>query len=247
MTRPLVRLQKYLADRGTASRRTCEKLIAEGRVSVDGIVVTEPGTKVVSSAARVSVDGRPVAKTEEHRRSILLNKPRGYICSASSKQGRTVYELLGSIEERLVPAGRLDKNSEGLLILSNDGDLVSCLTHPRHGHEKTYEVTVRGNVSREAIETLRRPFLLDGYRTRPARVKRLPQRNRGGTTVLEFVLKEGRNRQIRRMCANVGLRVARLARSEIGLLTAEGLPPGQWRELSVREVEALSRPSPQAG
>lgn len=246
MTKPLVRLQKYLADRGIGSRRACERLIVEGRVAVNGIIETELGTKVVPSAARVCVDGRPVAKAEERRRTILLHKPRGYICSASSKQGRTVYELVDSIGERLVPAGRLDKNSEGLLILSNDGDLVSRLTHPRHGHKKTYEVTVRGSVSGDTIETLRRSFDLDGYRTRPARVRRLPQRGQDGTTVLEFVLKEGRNRQIRRMCAHVGLRIARLVRVRIGPLTADGLRPGQWKELASGEMEALTRRSQQA-
>lgn len=247
MTSTPVRLQKYLADRGIGSRRACEKLIADGRVRVDGNVVTELGTKVVPSAALVLVDGDPVATTEEQRRSILLYKPRGYICSASSRQGKTVYELLGSVEERLVPAGRLDKDSEGLLILSNDGELVSRLTHPRHGHEKAYEVTVQGRVSGNALESLGRSFVLDGYRTRPARVTKLPRQEGGGTTVLEFVLQEGRNRQIRRMCSDVGLRVMRLARTRIGPITAEGLQPGRWRELSAREVAALSRGSRQAG
>ena len=247
MTSTPVRLQKYLADRGIGSRRACETLIADGRVRVDGEVVTELGTKVDPSAARVLVDGDPVATTEEGRRNILLYKPRGYICSASSKQGKTVYALLGPIEERLVPAGRLDKNSEGLLILSNDGDLVSLLTHPRHGHEKAYEVTIQGSVSSDTIAALRRPFVLDGYRTRPARVEKISRSARTGTTVLEFVLKEGRNRQIRRMCSHVGIRVARLARTRIGPLTAEGLQLGEWRELSALEVASLYRGSRQAG
>jgi len=241
VTKPPVRLQKYLADRGIGSRRSCEKLIVDGRVTVNGDVVTELGTRIVPSTTRVLVDGDPVATNEEQRRSILLYKPRGYICSASSKQGKTVYELLGSIKERLVPSGRLDKDSEGLLILSNDGDLVGHLTHPRHGHEKAYEVTVQGNVSAKVLETLRRSFLLDSYRTRPARVRKLPHKDRSGTTILEFVLKEGRNRQIRRMCSHVGLRVARLARTRIGPLTAEGLQLGEWRELSALEVASLSR------
>lgn len=247
MTNKPVRLQKYLADRGIASRRACETLIVDGRVTVNGNVVTELGTKVLPSGARVLVDGSLVTKAEEHRRTVLLYKPRGYICSASSKQGKTVFDLLGSIQERLVPAGRLDKKSEGLLIMSNDGDLVDLLTHPRYGHEKTYEVTVRGCVSREVIYTLRRSFTLDGYRTRPARVRRLPQLAPRNTTILEFVLKEGRNRQIRRMCAEVGLRVARLARARIGPLTTEGLQLGEWRDLSAPEVAALSRGSQQAG
>ncbi|MBM4142705.1 MAG: hypothetical protein FJ225_03795 [Lentisphaerae bacterium] len=387
MSSRAIRLQKYLAERGVASRRACEALMAAGRVTVNGEVVTRPGTRVDPDRDAVTVDGTPLAAAPK-RRTIMLYKPRGYICSASAKQGRTVYELLpeglhptrnlasrqsspggprpthggprpthggprpthggprppgaGGQEaapelplpapggrgppdaarprEGLVPIGRLDKDSEGLLLMSNDGELVHRLSHPRFEHAKTYRVTVsalpggragppdppeteqsrgpdsarpafagklrrgkpealpypsstpstgrarapsfarsasegkphapvsgrprptgedvdtaRGVVTDEMLQRLRQPFVLDGYRTRPTDVRVI-----GPGLVLEFVLKEGRKRQIRRMCEHVGLRVERLMRVGVGPLELGNLCPGRWRELSSREVEQLT-------
>jgi pseudouridine synthase len=232
-----IRLQRLLAQAGVASRRAAESLIVAGRVAVNGAVVTQLGTRVRVGADRVCVDGKPVG-IQRHR-TILLYKPRGYVCSASPRDGRIVLELLNGVAERLVPVGRLDKNSEGLLLLSNDGDLVQRLTHPRHEKEKEYRVTVSGPVSPQTLEHLRRPIELDGYRTRPAGVKLRGASAREGRNIVEFVLREGRKRQVRRLCEAAGLSVRRLVRTRIGPLRMGGMRPGQWRDLTDAEVTVL--------
>jgi pseudouridine synthase len=241
-----VRLQKYLADRGIASRRECERLIAEGRVRVNGALTSRMGVTVDPAADTVVLDGVAVSRDLERRRTLLLNKPPGYVCSASARQGRSVCELLGAVRERLVPVGRLDKDSEGLLLMSNDGQLALTLTHPRFEHEKAYAVTVAGAVSAEVLSRLRAPFTLDGSRTRPARVS-VTAAGRGTATALEFILREGRNRQIRRMCEEVGLRVLRIVRTRVGTLTLGRLRPGEWRELSESELRQALSGAPGAG
>lgn len=223
-----VRLQKVLAERGVASRRGSAEIIAAGRVTVNGAVVTEAGLRVDPQQDSIMVDGAPLPTERERKRSILLYKPRGYICSRSAKDGKTVFELLECIPERIVPAGRLDKDSEGLLILSNDGDLVERLTHPRFAQEKVYRVTISGSLVPEVLGQLQQPIEIDGYTTVPARVTVVKSEPR---PVLEFTLSEGRNRQVRRLCERSGLRVHRLVRTRIGNLTMKGLKPGQWREV----------------
>ena len=174
------------------------------------------------------IDGVPLPSERERKRSILLYKPRGYICSRSSTDGKTVYELLTDIPERVVPAGRLDKDSEGLLVLSNDGDFVERLTHPRFGQEKVYRVTVSGSLAPEVMAELEQPIDIDGYTTLPAIVSVLKREPR---PVLEFVLHEGRNRQVRRLCERSGLKVHRLVRTRVGTISLSGLKPGQWRDI----------------
>jgi pseudouridine synthase len=233
-----MRLQKYLAQAGVASRRASVQLIQDGRVTVNGKTITEPGHAVDETRDEVSVDGDQLTLPTQHR-TILLYKPRGYICSASAAQGKTVLELIDGIEGRLFPVGRLDKDSEGLLLLTDDGDLANRLTHPRYEHRKRYEVTVSGNVTPETLVALNGPMMIDDYETRPARVTLEKQRRESGKTLLIFELKEGRNRQIRKMCEAVGLRIHRLTRTHINDLTLQDLHPGQWRELSEEELKAF--------
>lgn len=234
-----IRLQKLLSERGVASRRAAAQMIEAGRVRVNGDVVTEPGYRVAVGSDAVSADGATLPAGKEEARTIMLYKPRGYICSASARQGRTVYDLVRDVPERIVPVGRLDKNSEGLLLMSNDGDLIHELTHPRFDHAKTYEVTVSGTVARGTLRQLRSDMLIDGYRIRRTRVRRLRSAEDGKRTVLEFVLKEGRNRQVRRMCAAAGLRVHRLVRCRVGGLSVSGLQPGAWKNVDRSERLAV--------
>lgn len=239
MRPPTIRLQKVLAERGVASRRHCALVIADGRVAVNGQVVTEPGTRVDPSSDTITLDGGPLPRVKPESRTILLNKPRGYICSTSSREGRTVYDLVPNTAERLVPVGRLDKNSEGLLLLSNDGDLVNRLTHPRFGQEKTYRVTVSGSPTEATLARLRSRMVIDDYRIQPAVVNCLRPAEKAERAILAFTLTEGRNRQIRKMCATAGLRIHRLVRVSIAGLTLAGLDTGQWRDLTRTEVRRL--------
>lgn len=235
------RLQNFLARRGCASRRGAAAMVSSGRVSVNGSVVTEPGFRLDPLTARVLVDGKPLPRHPEPKRTILLHKPPGIICSADSRQGRTVLDLLPPRRQRLVPAGRLDKDSEGLVVLSNDGELIQRLTHPGHRQGKKYRAWVAGEVNNMVVERLRQPMAIGGARTRPAGVSLLRPTKTGA--VLEFRLGEGRNRQIRRLCERSGLRVERLVRVAIAGLTLEGLSPGEWRELTRQELDKLFRGS----
>jgi pseudouridine synthase len=233
------RLQKLLSQAGIASRRAAEKLIAEGRVSVNGATVREMGVKADPAVDDIRVDGRRV-KAAERSRYILLNKPRGYVTTRSDPQRRpTVIDLVSGVREYVYPVGRLDYDSEGLLLLTNDGDLAARLTHPRHGVERTYEARVAGMPDREAIDRLRRGIPLDGHRTLPATVTLVNERRRDGNGLLRITIREGRNRQVRRMCEAVGHPVEALRRTRIGPLADSSLRVGQWRELTAAEVEKL--------
>lgn len=231
-TEPAERLQNLLARRGVASRRAAAALIRAGRVTVGGRVVAEPGARVPPDAA-LALDGRPVAAAEGPRRTFLYNKPVGEVCSADGQGARTVLEAFRGLGLRLVPVGRLDKASEGLLLVSNDGPLIQRLTHPRFGHRKTYEVEVDAEPTGRQLTLLRSPLVIEGYRIRPVPVERLGGRR------LRFVLSEGRHRQIRQMCEQAGLRVRRLRRVAFAGLTLGALPPGRFRPLSPAEVAAL--------
>lgn len=234
-----IRLDKFLAERGVASRRASGDYVRTGRVTVNGARVTVPGHRIDPGADVVTLDGVSLSSVPDRHVTLMLHKPRGYVCTTNATQGRTVYELIPPTVERLVPVGRLDKDSEGLLLMSNDGDLVLRLTHPRFGHEKVYEVTVQGRVTRRILERLQSRLVIDGYRIQPASVRVLTCDRKRGTQVLEMRLQEGRNRQIRKMCAAVHLEVLRLVRTQLQTLTLAGLEPGQSRPLSKEELLAL--------
>ena len=234
------RLQNILSHAGVASRRGAAELIESGAVTVDGIVVREPGARFGEDAA-IRVHGRRVAASEP-KRTIVLNKPLGVLSTMSDPFGdRTVAELVHT-KERLVPVGRLDRDSEGLLIMSNDGDLVNKLTHPRFEHSKTYLVKTAGRWSDEKLATLRSPLTLDdGYTIRPVPVE-VVRTQPDNTQLLKFVLKEGRKRQIRKMCSAAHLVVLSLRRVAVGAFRLpDDLAPGKWRDLSEDEIAALFR------
>ena len=241
------RLQKILSAAGVASRRAAEVLIQEGRVTLNGQTVTELGTKADPDADDVRVDGRRV-RLAGKRRYILLYKPRGYITTRSDPQGRpTVIELLakGGVREYVYPVGRLDYDSEGLLLLTSDGELAARLTHPRHGVAREYHVRVRGVPDRHALERLARGIVLDSRRTAPAAVavENIVEGDDGSQAVLSFVIHEGRNRQVRNMCDAIGHPVVRLKRVRIGPISDERIRPGEFRDLTEREIALLKHAS----
>ena len=233
------RLQKILSQAGIASRRAAEVLITDGRVSVNGSAVRELGTKADPSVDDIRVDGRRI-KARQTLRYILLCKPTGYVSTRSDPQRRaTVIDLLQGVREYIYPVGRLDYDSEGLLLLTNDGDLAAMLTHPRHGVERTYEAQVAGVPDADAIDRLRTGIPLDGRRTLPARVTLLHRGRGDRDAVLAITIREGRNRQVRRMCEAVGHPVRTLRRTRIGPLEDRHLKPGRWRELTSAEIRML--------
>ncbi len=219
------------------SRRAAEAAVAAGRVTVNG-VRAEIGQSVDPEHDVVMLDGKPIAAAPPQKTYIMLNKPRGYVTTLSDERGRrTVAELVADCGTRVYPVGRLDMDSEGLLIMTNDGDLTLRLTHPRHEIPKIYLVTLAGEVSEDKLDALRSVRKLDGYTLAPVGVRIAGQRREG--TVVEFTLHEGRNRQIRRMCSICGLRVVRLRRVAIGSLTLGSLKAGQWRPLTQSQIDYL--------
>ncbi|MGE0703639.1 MAG: pseudouridine synthase [Vicinamibacterales bacterium] len=238
------RLQKILSRAGVASRRAAEQLIVEGRVTVNGVTVHELGSKADPAQDDVRVDGRRVTVAERHR-YVLLNKPAGYVTTRSDPERRpTVMELLRGVREYLYPVGRLDFHSEGLLLLTNDGDLAEHLMHPRHEVARVYEVHVLGVPDAHDIDRLSRGVVIDGRRTQPVdvRIVHAPRRAaRGGRerSILTISVREGRNRQVRKMCDAIGHPVDTLRRVAIGPIRDERLRPGQWRDLTVDEVRRL--------
>ncbi len=235
-----IRVQKVLSDMGFASRRAAEKLIEEGRVKINGRVCVI-GQKIDPRKDVISVDGEKVVKEygkNKRRWYVALNKPRGYVTTMSDELGRKcVTELLGDIDERVYPVGRLDKNSEGLLLLTNDGEFANLMMHPSYHINKTYRVTVDAGLNEEQLIKLASGVEIDGKMTLPAIVTvlvREPQR-----AVIQMVISEGRNRQIRKMCEAVGLEVLRLKRTAVGGIRLGMLKPGEWRELTSQEVKML--------
>ena len=226
------RLHKVLARAGVASRRKCEELITTGRVRVNGQIISILGSKVDPARDSIEVDGKPITVPREYT-YFLLNKPTGYICTVHDPRGRpTVLDLIDT-HERLYPVGRLDMDSEGLMLLTNDGDLTQRLTHPSYGHEKEYHVLVNGKPTARTLQRLRKGIELEDGFTWPAEVTIL--RRESGNIWLRFVIHEGRKRQLRRMCKAVGHPVRRLIRVRIGPLTLGNLRPGQYRPLTERE------------
>ena len=239
----LVRLQKILSSAGVASRRAAERLMVEGRVSVNGTVVRELGTRADPGTDDIRLDGRPVGRPAR-RLYLLLNKPRGYVTTRSDPEGRpTVLDLLPEVDEYVFPVGRLDYESEGLLLLTNDGELAAGLTHPRHEVPREYHARVRGVPDRHALDRLAGGVTLDGRRTAPAQARLLERGlgEAGDQSLVSLTLHEGRTRQVRRMLEAVGHPVVRLRRVRIGPITDPALPLGRYRHLSPREVAALQR------
>ncbi len=237
------RLQKVLAGAGFGSRRHCENLIRLGEVEVDGKVVIEVGIKVDAQRQRIKCGDRYVKPTLPM--TILLNKPRGYLCTSRDERGRrTVFQLLPPMKERLFTVGRLDGDSQGLLLLTNDGELCNLMTHPRYRVPRTYHIIVRGAVTPERIERMRRGVWLAEGKTGPVQVRvkhreRSPQR--GESSVLEVTVCEGMNREVRRIFARQGIKVKRLKRIRVGSLSLGPLTEGKFRQLDPAEVERLKR------
>ena len=240
-----IRLQKYFTDCHVMSRRAAEKEIAEGRVKVNGSVASL-GDKILPGKDRVVWNGREILPAEEKKTYIMLNKPMGYVTTLSDEQGRkNVSELVSDAGVRVYPVGRLDMYSEGLLLLTDDGELTNRLTHPRHQIPKIYRVKLVGEVDGEVLKRLARPMEIDGYRLQPVGVSLLGRE--GGFTTVKITLYEGRNRQIRKMCEKLDLSVARLTRVAIGDLSLGELPRGKWRYLTENEVQYLyERSTPRA-
>jgi 23S rRNA pseudouridine2605 synthase len=239
----MVRLQKLLSMAGVASRRAAEAMILEGRVAVNGQVVKVLGSKADPATDEVKVDGRRL-RFDVRPRYLLLHKPKGYVTTRDDPEGRrTIMDLVTGVREYVYPVGRLDFDSEGLLLLTSDGDLAAQLTHPRHGVERVYVAIVTGAPDEAALEKLRRGLVIDGQRTAPAVVGRgaIVGKGRKQTTMLKITLREGRNRQVRRMCAQIGHPVRRLTRVRMGPIRLGDLRPGHWRDLTPQEIEKLKQ------
>ncbi len=237
------RLNKFLAHAGIGSRRHCDQLIATGRVRVDGQTVRELGTQIDPGAHDVSVDDHPV-RTEKFV-YWALNKPRGYLCTNHDPAGRPLMlDLVKHVEQRVYTVGRLDEDSEGLLILTNDGDLAHQLMHPRYEVEKTYEALVAGSPSGDDIKQLLTGVWLSDGRVKARAVKKL--KRQGDSVWLRIVLCEGKNREVRRMLAKLGHKVMRLRRTAIGPVRLDRLPKGKSRKLALPEIEALRKAAPRA-
>lgn len=234
-----MRLQKYLSMAGIASRRAGEQMIADGRVKVNGMVIREMGVTVNPETDTVEVDNRPV-RTVAEKEYIVLYKPVGYVTTLKDQFGRpTVRELVKEAKTRVFPVGRLDMDTSGLLVMTNDGELANRLTHPSFEVEKEYLVRVHDLPSPQTLTELERGVKLDDGKTAPAKVRLI----KGGrpTSLVSVTVKEGRNRQVRRMLEAVGHPVASLKRVRFGTLTLDGLQEGRWRRLTAAEVKALKR------
>lgn len=236
MTDGKVRLQKFLAESGVASRRKSEELIESGKVKVNGHIASI-GDKVNPKKDTVTVNGKKIIKQKENT-YIVLHKPRGFITTMSDEMDRKcVAELIKDVKVRVFPVGRLDRDSEGMLIFTNDGEFANALTHPTKHVPKTYRVTVRPSISEEQLTALTEGIIIDDRKTAPAEVHVVTKEE--NRVVLEIILYEGRNRQIRKMCEEVGLEVARLKRTAIGSIKLGMLKQGAWRNLTDDEVRKL--------
>ncbi|WBY64641.1 pseudouridine synthase [Thermocaproicibacter melissae] len=231
-----IRLQKLLSECGVASRRAAEKLIEAGRVQVNG-QTAKVGDKADAEKDRVTLDGKPIRRRAEPI-CIMLHKPRGYITTMHDEKNRKcVAELVKDLPMRVYPVGRLDRESEGLLLMTNDGEFANAMMHPSHHVPKTYRVTVKPGITEEQLNRMAEGIVIDGRKTAPAEVRVLEEEK--DRAVLQIVLHEGRNREIRKMCEALNLETARLKRIAFGPIRLGMLPPGKWRELTGEEVAAL--------
>ena len=236
----IVRLQKYIAMSGKASRRSAEEMIQNGRVKVNGEKITELGTKVEIGADKVMLDG-VLINPENKKYYIMLNKPVGYVSTVNDQFERpTVIDLIGEeIKARVVPVGRLDYDTEGLLLLTNDGDFTYRVTHPKFEMDKTYIATIKGGITAKGLNALRRGVTIDDFKTSPAEVEMLSCEK--GVTVIKITIHEGKNRQVRKMFEAVGCKVSELKRISIGKVELGNLPLGRWRYLTSHEINYLSK------
>ena len=238
-----IRLQKFLAEAGIASRRKCEEFILQGKVKVNGKTVTELGTKIDPINDEIYYQGKRVEYQPNDMVYILLNKPIGYVTTAKDQFGRDSVLDLVKTNKRLVPVGRLDMYTSGALILTNDGDFVYKITHPKHEIPKTYNATIKGQITKEDIYKLEKGVEIDNnensYKTRPAKVKILKIDIEKNISRIQITIHEGKNRQVRKMCESVGYKVLALHRSKIGNLDVKDVPLGKWRYLKQKEVNDL--------
>ena len=234
-----IRLQKFLAESGIASRRKCEEYITQGRVKVNG-ALAELGCKVVPSKDKVELDGREIRESKKDYTYILLNKPIGVVTTAEDQFDRETVLDLVKVKKRVVPVGRLDMYTSGALILTDDGDFIYKVTHPKHEINKTYTVTLVGIVSNEDIEKLRQGVEIDdGYITKPAKARIMKIDEDKKISRVEITIHEGKNRQVRKMCESIGKKVIALHRSKIGNLGVKDLKLGTWRYMTKKEVEEI--------
>lgn len=233
------RLQKYLASCGIASRRKCEEYILQGKVSINGKTVKELGIKVNPQTDKIYFEGKEIKKSKEQPVYILLNKPIGYVTTVKDQFNRETVMDLVKVKERIVPVGRLDMYTSGALILTNDGDFVYKITHPKHEITKTYTVTLKGIINNEEIEKLKSGVKIDEYITKPAKVRILKIDLESDTSRIEIIINEGKNRQVRKMCESIGRKVLALHRSKIGNIGVKDLKIGTWRYLTEGEVKKL--------
>ena len=233
-----MRIQKYLAQAGIASRRKAEELILQGKVKVNHKVVTELGAKVDPSKDKIEYEGKLV-KIPDEKVYILLNKPIGYVTTAKDQFNRDSVLDLVKVKQRIVPVGRLDMYTSGALILTNDGDFIYKVTHPKHEIEKTYTVTIKGIVQKEEVELLKKGVRIDDYTTSSAKVKILKIEEEKNQSRLEIIIHEGKNRQVRKMCEAIGHKVLALHRSKIAGIGVKDLPLGKWRYLAKKEIEKI--------
>ena len=236
------RLQKYLANSGIASRRKAEEYILAGKVKVNGQIVTELGTKVNPDKDIIEFEGKRV-NNDIKKVYVLLNKPIDYVTTVKDQFNRnTVVDLVKNAGNNLLPVGRLDMYTSGALILTNDGDFIFHVTHPKHEVEKTYTVTLRGKVTNEDVENLRQGVVIDEeYKTKPAKVRIMKIDEEKNLSRLEIIIHEGKNRQVRKMCEAIGKKVLALHRSKIGNIDVKDLKIGQWRYLTKKEVDMLMK------
>ncbi len=234
-----IRLQKYLAECGIASRRKCEELIEEGKVKVNGEVIKKLGTKINPKSDRVEYNGKEVENNTKEYTYILLNKPIDYVTTVKDQFNRKTVLDLVNVDKRLVPVGRLDMYTSGAIILTDDGNFVYKVTHPKHEISKTYNVTVVGIVNKEEVEKLRNGVDIGGFITSRAEVKILKIDEEKNTTRLQIKIHEGKNRQIRKMCEAINKKVISLHRSKIGEISVKDLKIGEWRYLNKKEIDKL--------
>ncbi len=233
-----IRLQKFLAEAGVASRRKSEELILNGKIKVNGKLITELGTKVNPEKDKIEYNNK-IVQIEKRKVYILLNKPIGYVTTVKDQFQRDSVLDLVKVKERLVPVGRLDMYTSGALILTNDGDFVYKVTHPKHEINKTYTVTLKGIIEKTKVDELRKGIDIGGYITKPAKVKILKTDEEKNISRLEIVIHEGKNRQVRKMCEAIGYKVLALHRSKIADIGVKNIELGKWRYLSKNEVNKI--------